>query len=466
FMNDQRPISLTIFGISGDLASRKLLPALYWLLTAGELPAHMIIIGVSRQKISTHRLMKKVTQFVGKKANPEIIQRLETMIRMVQMDSGQASEYPKLKQVYKATESTDEAVRLLYLALPPKVSQPVVAAMAEAGITKKAHKDIRLLLEKPFGFDLASAKNLDSHLDQAVQETQIYRIDHYLAKETAQNITVFRFANPIMTAVWNNHFIERIEIEASEKIGIENRANFYEQTGALRDVVQSHLLSLLALVTMDEPKAGNEADFHRKRRKALESIKPFGPKDVAARAHRGQYATYRKEVGNPDSITETWAALNLESTNRRWKGVSLYLSGGKALDSRRTTIRVFFKASARQHYNCLTFRLQPREGIELQLEAKREGLNTTTEPIFLKFAYGENAAGRRPDGYERVILDAINGDRTSFLTGPEVRATWRLMEPVLRAWQRNATGMLFYQPGSKPPLSSLHDERGRIVESS
>ncbi|HEX7260096.1 MAG TPA: glucose-6-phosphate dehydrogenase [Candidatus Saccharimonadia bacterium] len=462
----QQPISLTIFGISGDLASRKLLPALYWLLAAGELPKHMIIIGVSRQEISVDRLMKKVAVYTGKKADPEVIASLGAMIRMVRMDSGHVDEYANLKKVYKSIETTDEAVRLLYLALPPRVSRPVIAAMAEAGITKKAHKDIRLLLEKPFGFNLASAKALDANLGEAVHEKQIYRIDHYLAKETAQNITVFRFANPIISAVWNNRVIERIEIEASETIGIENRANFYEQTGALRDVVQSHLLSLLALVLMEEPKAGDVADFHRKRRRVLESIKPFSSKDVTVRALRGQYTTYRKEVGNPDSLTETWAALQLESKSRRWKGVPLYLSGGKALDSRRTSIRVFLKASARQHYNCLTLRLQPREGIELQLEAKREGLTDATEPIFLKFAYGASAAGRRPDGYERVLLDAIKGDRASFLTGPEILATWRLVEPVLQAWQRDNAGLHHYKPGSKPPLASLHDERGRIIPSS
>ncbi len=461
----QQPISLTIFGISGDLASRKLLPSLYWLLAAGELPEHMVIIGVSRQEISVERLMKKVTLYVGKKADPLIISRLGSMIRMVRMDSGQASEYINLKQVYKSIESSDEAVRLLYLALPPVVSKPVISAMAEAGITKKAHKDIRLLLEKPFGFNLASAKELDACLEQAVQEKQIYRIDHYLAKETAQNITVFRFANPIMSAIWNNKFIERIEIEASERIGIENRVDFYEQTGALRDVVQSHLLSLLALVMMEEPKHDDEADFHRKRRKVLESITPYNPKDVTTRSYRGQYTTYRNEVGNPESIIETWAALQLELKSRRWKGVPLYLSGGKSLDERRASIRVFFKASPKQHYNCLTFRLQPREGIELQLEAKREGLTDVTEPIFLKFAYGASSSGRRPDGYERVLSDAINGDRASFLTGPEILATWRLVEPVLQAWQRDGESLHYYQPGSKPPLSSLHDERGRIIPS-
>ncbi len=450
-MKHSTPISLTIFGISGDLASRKLMPALYWLAAAGKLPPNLMIVGASRRNVTVEKLLGSMAKYLGEEPDFRIMRRLESIVRTVQMDGGKPEEYAKLRAVYDELEQGSAAIRLLYLAIPPAAAGVVISAMDESGITKDAYVDTRLLLEKPFGFDLASAKALDTRLTAVFAEKQIYLIDHYLAKETAQNITVFRFANPIMAALWNNRYIDRIEIEASEKMGIQNRVDFYEQTGALRDVVQSHLMSLLALVLMEKPKNDTAKEFHRQRRKVLEAIKPFNASSVARRAWRGQYADYRVEVNNPESITETWAALQLELATRRWKGVPFYLMGGKALDARRTEIRVYFKSTGTEHYDSLTFRLRPNEGIGLQLQAKREGLSSQTAPIWLSFTYGADMPGWRPDGYERVLLDAINGERSGFLTGPEILATWRLVEPVLSAWRRDDQSLKSYTRGSKPP---------------
>lgn len=447
-----------IFGASGDLAARKLLPALYWLEAAQQLPDDVAIVGVMRRKLAKATLLETVQAHIGEGVDQAVMMRLGERLSVVQMDSADPKDYPKLAQSLAAIEQgSDAPTRLYYLSIPPTVAAPVIDALATSGLAKETGITTRLLLEKPFGFDLASAKELQAHLEKGFSEDQIYRIDHYLAKETSQNICQFRFRNPVVRALWNNQAIERIEIEASEAIGIEGRANFYEQTGALRDVLQSHLLGLMALVLMEQPQGIAVHDYHRSRLEILEAIGPIAPDQVGSAVVRGQYEGYRREVENSHSMVETFAALRLLVDTPRWQGVSVVLSAGKALASKRTEIRVYFQAvDGSNAPNMLTFRIQPDEGITLQLEAKQAGLTTDMTPIDLGYEYPADVLGRRPDGYERVLLDCIAGDQTNFLTGREVLSTWELLEPVLRAWERNdeSTPLVPYASGSHGPSIS------------
>jgi len=278
----------------------------------------------------------------------------------------------------------------------------------------------------------------------------VFRIDHYMAKETAQNLSVFRFQNPIIRDVWDNRCVQRIEIEASEQVGIEGRANFYEQTGALRDIIQSHLLNLMALTMMERPVDNSVAAFHAERERLLAAIRPLDLSRLSETAWRGQYDSYRDEVGNADSLTETFAALRLEIDNDRWRGVPVWLSTGKGLAAKRTEIRVMFCEDSHQKPNWLRLRFAPREGIELELRAKRPGLHKDTTAIHLRYDYPASL-DRQPDGYEHVIVDAMAGDQTFFTTDVEVLTVWRLLEPLLRVWSQGDDGLVRYRFGSNGP---------------
>jgi glucose-6-phosphate 1-dehydrogenase len=299
-------------------------------------------------------------------------------------------------------------------------------------------------VEKPFGHDLASAQELIKVTASQFQEEQIYRIDHYLAKETAQNIITFRFENPLFEAVWNNRHVSGIDILASEKIGIEGRAVFYEQQGALRDFIQNHLLQLLAITTMNEPDRLDSAGIHEKKLQLLDAIMPADP----SQARRGQYAGYRDEVQNPDSNVETFAAIHTGIDNNRWRGVPVTIRTGKALAERKTTITFTFKKDTTGLVaNTLQFRIQPDEGIALHLLAKKPGFDHELLPVAMDFAYNQHFDGVEPAAYERVLLDAVRGDRTLFASGPEVLAAWRIVEPVVQAWNTSGDGLQVYQPG-------------------
>jgi len=300
-----------------------------------------------------------------------------------------------------------------------------VELLGQAGINTS---NTKLLLEKPFGIDLSSAETMIGHVARYYDESQVYRIDHYLAKEMTQNIVAFRGGNALFSYVWNNQAIEKIEVVALESIGIEGRTDFYEPTGALRDVLQGHLMQLLAITLMDVPHEFDWSGVTELRAQALKAIAPADP----TTAVRAQYSTYRDEVGNPESMTETFAAVRLESHDEQWKGVPLILATGKAMDKKATEVRIHFKKSHEAQTNCLIFRIQPHESVEIEVFTKKPGYERELQTQTLSFMYPENTV--LPDAYEQVIVDAIRSRKSVFAGSEEVLRSWEILQPVQQAW--------------------------------
>ncbi len=433
---------LTIFGITGDLARRKLLPALYQLFAAGLLPPFFKVIGISRRGTQTADIIKNVRDQVCREGSPcdeTALQKLQDALSIQDMQIGEADEYHLLAERIAALENEAGSTvnRLYYLAIPAGLFETVISRLGQndLNVFTPGGSESRFLIEKPFGTDLLSARELISRLDSCFDESQIFRIDHYLAKETAQNILTFRFMNPLFSKAWNAEHISHIIITAAETIGIEGRTAFYEKMGALRDLVQSHLLQLLALVTMDRPKSFSAEDIHHQKAKILQCIQPPSAADMRRQAIRGQYQKYREETGNPHSTTETYCALRLSIDNETWRGVPILVRTGKALRTKVTEITVVFRdAAVADRQNWLTIRIQPNEGIVIDLEIKKPGYSTETEKVQLDFCYNARINATHPDAYERVLVDAMRGDSTLFASSEEVLSCWRITEPILQAW--------------------------------
>jgi len=455
-----RPLVLVIFGITGDLAQRKLLPALYHLQLAGDLPGKLKIVGISRRDVPVHDVYARLKEFSGESDfNTTVAAQLAEHTEMIQMDLVNKQAYADLLEQLKAIETRlgDDAVRLYYLSIPPQVFRPIIHLLGETGHNAPLpgfNDTPRLLVEKPFGYDEASARELIHIVDEHFGESQIYRIDHYVAKETVQNILTFRFNNPLFEAVWNREHINNIRVIAHEQIDIEGRAAFYEQTGALRDLIQSHLLQMLAITTMDKPAKFDSDAIHAEKLKLLQAITPIAPDRVASQTLRGQYEGYRQEVGNPDSYTETFARIGLAIDNDRWRGVPITLETGKALAQKTTEISVCFDGpgQASSEDNQLVFRLQPREGITLFLQAKQPGIANVTDTAEMTFDYATSFSVRPAEAYERVIVDAIRGDQTLFASADEVMASWHVIEHVIKEWAKGPDGLRSYQAGSPGPM--------------
>lgn len=449
-----RPLLLVIFGITGDLAHRKILPALYHLLERGDLPKEFAIIGVTRQQYSTDKLYADFAERFDGAVDPDVLSGLRSATTITTLDMTDGNAYIELKDVLETASASLGAHtnRLYYLSIPAQAFSTVIQHLGSAGHNERFANESslpRLLIEKPFGYDTASAQLLIDAAAAYFDEAQLYRIDHYLAKETAQNILVFRFNNPLFRSIWNTRHIERICITAYETIGIEGRANFYEQTGALRDIVQSHLLQLLALITMEQPAKLDGEHIRRAKRRLLDDVIPISADQVANKTVRGQYDGYRDEVANQSSNTETFARLQLEIDNEQWRGTTLELEAGKALSERVSQIIVHFRdTDDTADSNTLVFRLQPQEGITLTLEAKTPGLSNRTEVVNMAFDYAAAFGEARAEAYERVIVDAIRGDQSLFLSSEEVLACWKIVENVLDAWRDTADDMVIYAPGS------------------
>lgn len=411
---------LVIFGVSGDLSRRKLLPALGSIVAAGE-AGDLEIIGVSRRELILGELFDEA--LLGQSS-------------LFTMDMAAEAEYVRLKDHLDL--DPDEQL-IIYLSVPPAASRQIVSLLGAAGLTTP---NVKLLLEKPFGVDLASAEDMLDHIGSYYGEEQVYRIDHYLAKEMAQNIVAFRAGNALFDYVWDSHAIESIEVVASESIGIEGRAQFYEQTGALRDVVQGHLMQLLALVLMDVP---GELDWNavpELRLAALHHIQAADPSN----ARRAQYMGYQLEAQNPGSTVETFVSLELVSRDPRWRGVKLKLATGKAMAEKSTEIRVNFKKSHELQRNRLIFRIQPNEGVEIDLVAKKPGYDRTLSARSLAFSYPEDE--QLPDAYEQVLVDAIRSEKSLFTSGAEVRESWRILQPLLSEWEMDNRALSTYKQGS------------------
>ncbi len=461
-MNDdrlKRPLLLVIFGITGDLAQRKLLPALYQLAKAQELPENMRLVGVSRRDVDKDTVFERLAEFVGSDDyDPQVEQRLKEQTEMRQMDLVNQDAYKQLliRVQEIETELGETGSRLYYLSIPSQAFTPIIRLLGETGHNEplaNSQELPRLLIEKPFGYDLASARELVTVLGEHFSEGQVYRIDHYVAKETVQNILTFRFKNPLFESIWNNMHIDHVGVVAHEKIDIEGRADFYEQTGALRDFIQNHLLQLLAIVTMGRPRNFTSEEIHQQKLTLLEAIKPVAPDDVPQMTMRGQYEGYRDEVGNPDSTIETFARVNLWIDNDQWTGVPITLESGKALQEKLTEISVCFRQpeDAVEEENKLVFRIQPKEGITLHLQIKQPGIQNITNGADMEFDYARSFNKRPAEAYERVIVDAIRGDQTLFATSAEVIRSWEIVEHVLEQWSRSDAGLIWYTKGSAGP---------------
>lgn len=413
---------LVIFGITGDLSRRKLIPALNKIF-ATEAGADLSLIGVSRREIDTK----------------ELLGSLDESTQMVTMDVSKAEDYRILYETINIKEG--EQV-LIYLSVPPSASDQIVMLLGQNGFSDKR---VKLLLEKPFGVDFESAEEMNGHLLEYFDESQLYRIDHYMAKEMAQNIIAFRADNALFSHVWNNNAIERVTVGAYESIGIEGRSTFYEQTGAMRDVLQGHLMQLLSIILMEIPEDVSYINVPTYRLKALSQINPVSPSDIV----RAQYRGYRKEVGSDSTTTETYVSTTLYSEDENWRDVPLVLRTGKALHSKLTEIVVEFKKTREEQANKLIFRIQPFEGVEIELHTKRPGYERVMETRSLAFSYPEDL--ELPDAYEQVIVDAIYSRKSLFTSSDEVLASWRILEPALKSWSMEKVGDIgLYEPQSTP----------------
>lgn len=432
--NIQRTV-LIIIGVTGDLSRRKLLPALEQILKVVN-PGSIKVLGVTRREVISKDILK------GMPEGKLLVSNFDTY----RMNLTDIEDYKKLEK-YLRNLDKDPAVplqKLFYLSIPPQVSHTVVEQLGQSGIANLPYT--KLLLEKPFGVDLESAEELVEDAKAYFQEDQIYRIDHYLAKEMTQNLIVFRENNSLFRQTWNADFIESIEILASEKIGIEGRADFYEQTGALRDLVQSHLLQLAALVLADL-KSSKEKGVPEARLKALQNI--LTPQDIARQTVRAQYEGYREEANNPVSMVETYVSLTLYSKDPRWKDVPIKIITGKALGRKTTEIRLTYKQESANEANVLVMRIQPNEGIEIELWAKEPGYDNVLQKVPLSFNY-DNHFAHLPEAYERVLMDALRSDHSLFTTSEEVLQAWRILDPIQRAWAMDDTTLRFYASGSMP----------------
>ncbi len=458
-MPDQTPLEpslIVIFGITGDLSKRYLLPALFHLIKVGLLDNKSKIIGISRGDMTADELLSNTDLRKGEEAQPgeeDLINRMKSQIEMIKLDLDNIDDYKNLKVRLDQVESDQSLCmnRLFYLSIPPKVYDSVVNLIGQSELNNSCQHGTassRLLVEKPFGYDMASAQSLINEIGAVFDEDQLFRIDHYLAKETVQNILAFRFENPIFEALWNHEHIASIEIFAEEQIGIMGRKVFYEPLGALRDFVQSHLLQLLAIVAMDKPEAMDSEHIHHRKQALLDSLKPVNIDGEYSDVTRGQYEGYTNEVDNPDSTTETFAGIRMYIDSDRWRGVPISIWTGKGLAEKRTEIVVTFKNENKQP-NRLRFRISPNEGIEIELLAKKPGYDTRLQPALMDFSYGNNFSDyAHPNAYERVLIDAIRGDHTLFATSQEVMAAWRVVEPVIEAWAGSNQNLTIYPMGS------------------
>lgn len=459
------PALIVIFGITGDLSKKYLMPALYHLVKNNMLNPKTKIIGVSRKEISVASLFENLgldKNQAKEHFDKEAFKQLQNITQMQQLDLADERDYANLKLLLDELEDSAGTCmdRLFYLSVPPAAYSGIIKNLGESKLNsgcQHASGASRILVEKPFGYDLESAGRLIQETSEYFKEEQIFRIDHYVAKETVQNILTFRFQNHIFDAEWNNQHISKIEVIAKEKIGIAGRAVFYEPLGALRDFIQSHLLQILGIILMEKPADLTSDLIHQNKTIALQKLQPVDADKVGSMTVRGQYDSYRDEVSNSDSSTETFAAIKIYSTDTKWQEVPFYLITGKGLEERKTEVKVTFKTENDEPENSLIFRIVPNEGIELDLATKKPGYGSELIKTAMDFSYADDLkSDGHPNAYERVLVDAIKGDHTLFATSDEVLASWRVVEPVIKSWQNNNPALQIYRLGSNgPDISDL-----------
>jgi len=442
----QEPPVIVVFGITGDLSRRKLLPALYHLIRHDVLPAETVIVGVSRKSLTIEDLLEKVELCVLEKdkvCDPDGLKKVKKSLQSFQLHPDKPEDFEKLKTFLDNLDTRTKRHRLIYMSTPSDAYSVIVEKLGAHQINDSRTK---LLLEKPFGHDIDSATELIKTVDKGFKEDQIYRIDHYLAKETAQNLLAFRMHNPIFQSLWDSQHIHQVNIRAFEEIGIEGRADFYEKTGALRDLIQSHLLQLLCITLMETPELLDSQHIHKLKQDFLKNLTPADP----AKAVRGQYDSYKDEVNSPDSFVETYAKIELKHHSARWQNTKIVLETGKGLSEKNTEVVIEFKTPHEEIRNKLIFKLQPTEGIHLDLAIKEPGFETLMKHAELFFEY-KNSFGQQMnvDAYERVLVDALRNDQSLFASDEEVLETWKILDPVLKQWQTNSHGLIIYKKGDE-----------------
>jgi glucose-6-phosphate 1-dehydrogenase len=484
------PTALVIFGATGDLAQRKLLPGLYNLAHEGALPERFELIGIARSEHSDEEFRaiacESIGRFSRRKPDKDVLDGLLQDLRYIPGSFDDAAVYKKINgTIGEFEERAGHSLnRVLYMSTAPQFFPVIAEQLGAAGLDEAEDRETRLVIEKPFGYDLASARGLNAQLLSVFEESQIFRIDHYLGKETVQNLMAFRFANTLFEPVWNRNFIDHVQITAAEDIGIGGRADYYDRAGGLRDLVQNHMLQLLSLLTMEPPSSFDADRVRDEKVKVLEAIVPPSPDQVPSMTVRGQYTRgkvggkdvpgYLEEEGVPDdSRTETYAALRLHVSNWRWAGVPFYLRTGKRLTRRLTEIVVTLKpvphiafqsaGSVGVQQNQIILTLQPDEGVSVSVGAKIPGPRMRIRPVHMEFRYGTAFLSESPEAYERLILDAMRGEATLFTRNDEIEALWAIVDPILTAWHEDTSSPIAQYPAGSagPEEASELLEEGR-----
>ncbi|HXR64921.1 MAG TPA: glucose-6-phosphate dehydrogenase [Ktedonobacteraceae bacterium] len=479
------PCVMVIFGSTGDLTHRKLLPALYNLALEHPLPAGFSVIGFARRPynddIFRKQALDSINQFSRQKpVNPQVWESFESGIYYLQSDFNNPEGYTKLAEKLNELDRTrgTGGNRIYYLSTPPSQYPEIIQQLGAAGLNRNRKGGwTRIIIEKPFGHDLASAKELNRQVAKVFREDQVYRIDHYLGKETVQNILVFRFANGIFEPIWNRRYVDHVQITVAENIGLEGRAAYYEESGAIRDMVQNHVLQLLTLVAMEPPVAFDANEVRDEKVKVLHAIQPLVGAEVLTNTIRAQYGPgwlhgeqlrgYREEPGvSPTSLTDTYVAMKIFIDSWRWAGVPFYLRTGKHLPKRVTEIAIQFKqpplmlfkksdAHGQVEPNILTLRIQPDEGISLKFGAKVPGSEMQIRSVNMDFFYGSSFVREQPEAYERLLLDCMLGDSTLFTRHDEVETAWNFVQGVLDVWKsEQPESVLTYEPGTWGPQAA------------
>jgi len=474
-----------IFGVTGDLTHRLVIPSLYNLAASGLLPEKFCVVGVARKALSHAALRESLMQGLRKFATRPVVdavaERLLECVTSVEADPGDPTSFDGLKEQLLKLEAARSTGgnRLFYLATPPNAFAPIARELGRVGLLQEEDGAAwrRLVVEKPFGTDLESAKALNAELLKLLTEHQIYRIDHYLGKETVQNILVLRFANGMFEPIWNRHHIDHVQITVDEKLGVGHRGSFYDATGALRDMVPNHLFQLLSLVAMEPPARFDAHTVRSEKAEVLAAIQTQTEEEALKNSVRGQYTAskigeteipdYRKtEDVAPDSATETYAALKLTIDNWRWAGVPFYLRTGKALGLKRTEVAIKFREAPFAMFNCtpvqelaenyLVVGIEPTEGITLQFNTKVPGPTITISGVEMKFRYKDYFKAEPATGYETLIYDCMIGDNILFQRADSVEAGWQAVQPFLDAWKKaGAKGVESYKAGSEGPAGAV-----------
>jgi glucose-6-phosphate 1-dehydrogenase len=472
------PTTLVIFGGTGDLAHRKLLPAIYNLAHEGSLPERFNLIAVSRSDIAhdDYRSMMRdsIKQYSRRPPDEQVLDKLLENVRYVPGTFDDDSVFTTLADELKQFDEDAGIVfnRVFYLSTAPEFFPLIVKKLGENALEHCQGAEVRVVIEKPFGTSLAEARQLNREVLSVLDEKQVFRIDHYLGKETVQNMLAFRFANGMFEPIWNRNFIDYVQITAAEDLGIGRRAGYYDHAGALRDLVQNHMLQLLTLLCMEPPVTFSADDVRDEKVKVLHAIHPPTPETVPEITVRAQYTAgmaegkevpgYLQEEGvPPDSHTETYVALRLEVDNWRWAGVPIYVRTGKRLARKVTEIAVQLKpvphlafqaeGSVGVQPNLLIMTMQPNEGVSLSLGAKIPGTRMRIRPVNMEFLYGTAFLSQSPEAYERLIMDAMRGDATLFTRDDEVEAQWRICDPILQTWATEDGALPTYPAGSSGP---------------